>query len=208
MSPAHITERNRANAQHSTGPKTPEGKAASSKNSTTHGLSGKLTLKSQAEAQRYQQRIAELTRFYKLTNPMASSIIQHLVTAEVRMAQAFAAEQAVLTQLKLKLLEELDHQPTEDELEALVRIRDAETTRLLPQLNRHYVAADRSWRNYYKALNELKAVEDAAARERELASHPVRSIFDWDREPVQNEPTAAPDTAAPAPSDAAATGAA
>ncbi|MFN7919936.1 MAG: hypothetical protein U0Q16_07560 [Bryobacteraceae bacterium] len=37
MATAAQNEANRANAQHSTGPRTPEGKAVSSKNATTHG---------------------------------------------------------------------------------------------------------------------------------------------------------------------------
>jgi hypothetical protein len=36
-------EINRANAQHSTGPRTPEGKAASRMNATTHGLSARIS---------------------------------------------------------------------------------------------------------------------------------------------------------------------
>ena len=62
MTAAETTERNRSNAQHSTGPRTEEGKAASSQNARKHGLSGKLMLKTKAEIDRYQKRIAESAR--------------------------------------------------------------------------------------------------------------------------------------------------
>ena len=39
MDAAAVTARNRANAQHSTGPRTPAGKARSDQNARTHGLS-------------------------------------------------------------------------------------------------------------------------------------------------------------------------
>ena len=81
MTAAEMTERNRANAQHSTGPRTEDGKAASSQNARKHGLSGKLILKTKAESDRYQKRIAKVARYYKLNNPLASATIEGLVTA-------------------------------------------------------------------------------------------------------------------------------
>jgi len=192
MTPAHITERNQANAQHSTGPRTEEGKAASSQNAKKHGLSGKLILKSQAEIERFQKRITEITRFYKLSNPLAPTIIEALVTAEFRRTQAFAAEQNALVQLKLSVIDELDHDVSDEELDGLARIKDAQTTRLLPQLNRHYVAADRSWHKHYKLLQEMKAEEEA--REREMAQlnaarASLKRRFGVPETPLQNEPS-------------------
>jgi hypothetical protein len=54
------TRANRENAQHSTGPRTPEGKAASSRNSRTHGLfveDLKDYFRTEEEAERYQRFI-------------------------------------------------------------------------------------------------------------------------------------------------------
>ena len=208
MTAAELTERNRNNAQHSTGPRTEEGKAASSQNARKHGLSGKLILKSKAESDRYQKRIAEVARYYKLNNPLASATVEALVTAEFRRAQAFAAEQDVLVQLKLQVIDELEDgapDPSDEELDGLARLKDAATTKLLPQLNRHYNAADRAWHKHYKILTEMKAAEEAQAKELALLNAERAAFerrFGHLRKEVQNEPTASQETAAPAASEA------
>ena len=209
MTAAEMTERNRANAQHSTGPKTPEGKTASSQNARKHGLSGKLVFQSKADADRFQKRIAELARYYKLSNPIASGIIEALVTAEFRRAQAYTAEQNVMVQLRLQVIDELEDgapDPSDEELDGLARLKDAATTKLLPQLNRHYNAADRAWHKHFQILTEMKAAEDAQAKE--LAQfNAERAAFERRfghlRKKAQNEPTASQETAAPAASEAA-----
>ena len=192
MTTAETIERNRANAQHSTGPRTSEGKAASSQNARKHGLSGKLILKTQAEAERFQKRIAEVARYYKLANPLASATIEALVTAEFRRAQAYEAEQNVLVQLKLQVIDELPEDapdPSDEELDGLARLKDAQTTRLLPQLNRHYVAADRSWHKNYKTLTEMQAAETRPSGEMSDADL-LAEAFRYAREALaQNEPT-------------------
>jgi hypothetical protein len=57
--PAKI-EANRRNAQHSTGPRTPEGKAASSANSVTHGYTAHRIFVPEGEREQYQGFAAEL----------------------------------------------------------------------------------------------------------------------------------------------------
>ena len=199
MTAAEMTERNRANAQHSTGPRTEEGKAASSQNARKHGLSGKLILKTKAESDRYQKRIAEVARFYKLNNPLASATIEALVTAEFRRAQAFAAEQDVLVQLKLQVIDELPEgapDPSDEELDGLARLKDAATTKLLPQLNRHYNAADRAWHKHFQVLTEMQKAEESIAREMAELNAMRASFERLRRQSVQNEPTAQTETTA------------
>ena len=199
MTAAEMTERNRANAQHSTGPRTEEGKAASSQNARKHGLSGKLILKTKAESDRYQKRIAEVARFYKLNNPLASATVEALVTAEFRRAQAFAAEQDVLVQLKLQVIDELPEgapDPSDEELDGLARLKDAATTKLLPQLNRHYNAADRAWHKHFQVLTEMQKAEESIAREMAELNAMRASFERLRRQSVQNEPTAQTETTA------------
>ena len=204
MTAAETTERNRSNAQHSTGPRTDEGKAASSQNARKHGLSGKLMLKTKAEIDRYQKRIAEVARYYRLNNPLASATVEALVTAEFRRAQAFAAEQDVLVQLKLHVIDELEDgapDPSDEELDGLARLKDAQTTKLLPQLNRHYNAAERAWHKHFQVLTEMQKAEESIGREM-AELNAMRASFERLRsKAVQNEPTAQPETSTPAASE-------
>ena len=57
---------NRENAQHSTGPRTPEGKKRSSLNATRHGLSGQVVVMPYEDLQAYN---AFVDRYLKGLNP-------------------------------------------------------------------------------------------------------------------------------------------
>jgi hypothetical protein len=82
-------EINRANAQNSTGPRTSDGKAAASLNSTTHGLSVNRISRKNPEAQaRFEQRRNAYAAQYR-HNPgedqIQADLIDALATARTRM---------------------------------------------------------------------------------------------------------------------------
>lgn len=54
MSPASVNARNAANAQHSTGPVTAEGKARSAQNATKHGLTGRTVVLPHENKEEYE----------------------------------------------------------------------------------------------------------------------------------------------------------
>jgi hypothetical protein len=92
-------ESNRANAQRSTGPRSPEGKTASSLNSTTHGLSvNRISRKNPEAMARYEQRRKDYTAQYP-HNPaedrLQSDLIDSLATARTRIELIEEAQDAL-----------------------------------------------------------------------------------------------------------------
>jgi hypothetical protein len=141
--------RNRTNAQHSTGPRTEEAKPPPPERPQTRTLR-QTDPQNQGEIERYQAHLRSRA-LLQAEQPANFRTIEALVTAEFRRAQAFAAEQDVLVQLKLQVIDELEEgapDPSDEELDGLARLNDAQTTKLLPQLNRHYNAADRAWHKH------------------------------------------------------------
>src|ERR1700760_4138026 len=70
---------NRANAQHSTGPKTESGKAASSQNSWKHGLSGGVFTVLSTESQfAYQDLLEHLLTEYQPQTPTESILVERM----------------------------------------------------------------------------------------------------------------------------------
>ena len=131
MSTAAQIAANRANAQHSTGPRTEEGKAASSRNACRHGLFTAIASLSPAERDRFDSFHTHYAEMYQPDGAEQSRWVAELALADfrrdrVRMMEAgFFAERMAQIRKKENLPEKM---ATEQEwrLYARVLIEDAE----------------------------------------------------------------------------------
>ena len=147
MSSTPQIEANRANSQLSTGPRTPEGKAASSSNSTKLGLYAKqavlLTPEDHADFQALDSAYAYELRPY---SPVERTLFSQVVLA------AWNIERAKRLEAQLAATLGIDPLLSEDET-----------------LSRITAARNRAERTFHKCLKELRASQSAQPRP------PVRS---------------------------------
>jgi hypothetical protein len=87
---------NRANAQHSTGPKTAEGKQRSSLNALRHGLTGQLVVMPNEDAEAYQALLTAFTAEYQPVGPTESTLVQALADTSWRLSRVAALETNLL----------------------------------------------------------------------------------------------------------------
>ena len=87
---------NRANAQHSTGPKTPEGRAISSRNSFKHGLYSKQLVLSTEEATALDALKADLRAEHQPANTAEEILVNEMAEQFWRIRRARALEVTVL----------------------------------------------------------------------------------------------------------------
>jgi hypothetical protein len=80
-----LWEANRRNAANSTGPKTPEGKAASSKNALKHGLTATEVLLPNEDADAYDARLQTWLDHDRPTDPGHVAAIERLVYTQIRL---------------------------------------------------------------------------------------------------------------------------
>jgi hypothetical protein len=97
MSTPHRKEINRANAQHSTGPKTPEGKKNSSLNALRHGLTGQIVVMPTEDLQAYQHHLESFTDEYTPKGATESNLVQALADTSWRLNRVAALETNLLT---------------------------------------------------------------------------------------------------------------
>src|SRR5258708_2875161 len=98
MTPAtDRAEINRANAQHSTGPKTPEGKQRSSQNALRHGLTGQLVVMPDEDLQAYQHHLASFIDEYDPQGAAEDHLVQSLADVSWRLNRVAALETNLLT---------------------------------------------------------------------------------------------------------------
>jgi hypothetical protein len=100
MSPAQL-EANRLNAQHSTGPKTPEGKAASSLNAFKHGLrSGEVVIRGSCLQEDNDEFEALHERLWDDLQPVGALeeiLVDQIATTHWRLRRALKAESGEIT---------------------------------------------------------------------------------------------------------------
>ena len=99
MSPSEPTTRadvNRANAQHSTGPKTPDGKRRSALNALRHGLTGQIVVMPSEDLAAYQRHVQNFVDEYHPAGATEAQLVQSLADAAWRLNRIAALEANVL----------------------------------------------------------------------------------------------------------------
>jgi hypothetical protein len=97
MSTPHRTEINRANSQHSTGPKTSHGKQRSSLNALRHGLTGQIVVMPTEDLHAYQLHLQSFTGEYDPQGATEAHLVQALADTSWRLNRVAALETNLLT---------------------------------------------------------------------------------------------------------------
>lgn len=181
---------NRDNAQHSTGPKTGPGKAASSQNATRHGLSSAhFAILPNEDPAQYDQLHQSLTAEFEPTTDHERFLVELMAKSKFKLYRIERLESAAL--------DEILADPTAGpDAQILTTLKAGNN--VLDKLHRYQAAAERS---YYKAHRELQAGRAAgAAKQNEANAFIVDALFNGpvrprparksaaETTPVQNEP--------------------
>jgi hypothetical protein len=89
-------EINKANAQHSTGPKTEVGKRRSSLNALRHGLTGQIVVMPTEDLEAYQSHLNSFTEEYHPQGATEANLVQALADASWRLNRVAALETNLL----------------------------------------------------------------------------------------------------------------
>jgi hypothetical protein len=156
---------NRRNAQRSTGPKTPEGKAAVRLNALKHGLCAEDAVIFHEDAEAFKDLLHTFLDHFRPVGPLETALVHQIVTAQWRLARCRKIETGIF---------ELSFEDDRGDLEANHPGFNATerlgylfrgNTETLATLSRYEARTERS---FYRALHELQRLQ--AAR-----PHPVKT---------------------------------
>jgi hypothetical protein len=97
MTTPNRAEINRANSQHSTGPKTEAGKKLSSINALRHGLTGQIVVMPTEDLEAYQSHLKTFTDEYQPAGATEANLVQALADTSWRLNRVAALETNLLT---------------------------------------------------------------------------------------------------------------
>ena len=130
-SPARLAA-NAANAQHSTGPRTPEGKTRSSQNASKHGLTAREVIISPGEEQEFEDLLSDFQADVKPQGVIQQTLFSQLVAAA----------------WNLRRVRRLEAEPC-----------NHDNPNELDRLARHHTRIERT---FHRSLKELKALQTNA----------------------------------------------
>ena len=133
---------NATNSQHSTGPRTEEGKARSSQNATKHGLSAREVIIAPGEHEEFQQLLADFQTEIKPQGAIQQSLFDELVAAAWNLRRARRMEAELCTGMEYRDLLASDDLQTK-----------------LDRIARHKTRIERT---FHRCLKELKALQTNA----------------------------------------------
>jgi len=172
MSSTAQTAANQQNATHSTGPSSPQGKAASSRNATTHGLSGHFAVLPHEDLAVFERMLAGYVDTFSPRNDHEYFLVSRMVESRWKLRRLQRMETALVLQMTGQ---DSTHASPDAVIAAAMLAGNANA---YASLQRYSAAAERS---YYKAKQEL---ERERARDAKPAVKP-------ETRPVQNEPNSA-----------------
>ncbi len=167
---------NQKNAQSSTGPRTPQGKASSAANAVSHGLAGGFRVLPQESQQEFDRLLSEYREQFHAANVHEEFLVEEMAQARWRIARCRRLETEVVRALSG---DDESANPDRALADALIsRGPDAFQT-----LQRYMAAAERS---YYRAHKELL---ESHQRDSERVWEQIRAIGSRPKSrTVPNEP--------------------
>jgi hypothetical protein len=138
---------NRQNAALSSGPKSPEGKAASSQNATRHGLSGQFTILPHESRQDFDDLVTRLRTEFTPQGENETFLVDQMIQSRWKLDRIGRLEALAMEQI-------LTDPAAADDPDARLLGAMSQNNNILDKLARYSAAAERS---YYKALRELQA---------------------------------------------------
>ncbi len=136
---------NRANSQHSTGPRTPEGKARSSRNALCHGLSSRTAVLPSEDPAAYQHHCRQFFDEHRPETPTETQLVQELADTAWRLNRIPA--------LEADLLHRAQHPVSEA---AVIAFDIVDAHRTLAMLGSH---GARLSRQFQKTLQQLRDIQ-------------------------------------------------
>ncbi len=172
---AQITA-NQQNASHSTGPKTPEGKAAAARNATKHGLSGAFRVLPHEDQEEFDVLLACFRDDFQPANQHESFLVEQMAQSRWRLSRAQRLESAMFEHMLNGYI------PSADDQRIAAKLMNG-GDRALATIQRYITAAERS---YYKAHAELLRSQQMRNKAKAI------EILDaaMSHRPVQNEANA------------------
>jgi hypothetical protein len=164
---------NRKNAEHSTGPKTDEGKEQSRANSYKHGLTGAGIVLPEREAIEAERRTVAFANELQASGDVAVAIVRRVAMLSVRMERCVAFENVTLTQ-RVRQAEADFVAPEGCDAKLAAKLRDEAGKLALFDPSREATLARQyekdAERGFFRGLKELRQVEKqiAAAEEANL----------------------------------------
>ena len=140
--PADRPAINRANSQHSTGPRTPGGKQRSSLNALTHGLTSRAPVLATEDPAAYQCHCRQFFNEYQPATPTETQLTQEIADTAWRLNRIPFIEAELLSQ-------------------------DPNPQTLIPQLATLGLHGHRLSRQFQKTLNQLREIQADRRREQE-----------------------------------------
>jgi len=199
-------EANRQNAQHSTGPSTPEGRAAVRLNGLKHGLCAETIVVPGEDPAQFQALLEDYRAEYQPTTPSAEFLVRQVAMADWRLLRLHRIEAAFHTmrhkELDRSRREEL--QCDNDARLAFSEWMDAGPKNVLANLHRYEIRLERSAKNARQeldrrpvALVSTAPVELPKAQPKTSPSPKIISIETVERPPAPAIPTPEPPPSAP-----------
>ena len=157
LSPQRLAA-NRANAQLSTGPKTPEGKAKSSLNAVKTGLTGRAVLLPSEEAEAYETHLLQSLEEFAPVGVRETQLVQNLADTQWRLDRIPSLENGIFALGRMRYAD-LFKDRAQHLLDAHILIEDAKHFKNL------HLQESRLRRQYQQDLKELKELQAQRKKE-------------------------------------------
>ena len=193
---------NRRNAQKSTGPTTPEGRAAVLHNALKHGLTSEVLIPSDEDQPDFDRLCEAFETEFQPIGPIEESLLENLVAAKWRLGRARKEETGFFMKRSLELeqhSQDYRELPANGRLAMIVDL-DSGGPNTLAKISRYEARLERS---FYKALSELRRaqtqrapLQPPAAKQTQSDEHPSEAAPQPQPPEIPN-PTSRPRAAKP-----------